>query len=181
MKSVAIPYIINQSKNISATIEQYNDIIEINQAYDFCNLISNFDSIASEFDKSCWQFVYTPGLIGAFKKNEEGNKQFYNVQTAVTEVLKFTVILYAQAVESKNLLIGDPHKYPQKQQDKYLKHVQAIRDDLKEAIIFLNKYTKLLDDEVSYFLEENGTVTNLSPDEKLKSYNKSDIENLDNK
>lgn len=158
LKLITIPYIVNQSENISGTINQYNDIISVDQACAFCILVSNFDSLATEFDRSWLQLVYSPDFIDAFKKNNEGNKQFEKIATAVKEVLIFTKTLNAQAVISKNLLVSDPHKYSQENQDEYLRQARKIRDDLKGALTYLNKYTERLNNEVSDFLEKNGTV-----------------------
>ena len=157
LKLITVPYIVNQSENLSATIDQYKDICSIDDARRLCVLVSNFDSISNEFDKSWLQLIYSPDFIDAFKKNNEGGEQFNNVAISVKEVLIFTKTLNAQAVICKNL-IGDPSKLPQNQQDEYIKNARQVRDDLKVAITLLDKYTERLGKEISNFLQKNGTV-----------------------
>lgn len=152
LKLITVPYIVNQSENISDTVNQYNDIVSLEQAMAFAVLVSNFGDISNEFDKSWLQLVYSQDFVDAIKSDEQFNK----ISHAVKEVLLFTKALTAQSVIAKNLLIVDPNTYSNKNQQEYMKQVRKIRDDLKESISKLNEYTKNLENEIDTFFSKNG-------------------------
>jgi len=152
LKLITIPYIVNQSDNLSDTLKQYNDIVSVNEALVFAILVSNFDSISQTFDKSWLQLVYSQEFIDAIKSDD----QFQKISDAVKEVLLFTKSLTAQSVIAKNLTIVDPNTFTGKDQEEYLKKVRKIRDDLKESVCTLNIYTKNLENEIDAHLSKNG-------------------------
>jgi Zn-dependent oligopeptidase len=152
LKLITIPYIVNQSDNLSDTLKQYNDIVSVNEALIFTILVSNFDAISRTFDKSWLQLVYSQEFIDAIKSDE----QFQKISDAVKEVLLFTKSLTAQSVIAKNLTIVDPNTFTSKDQKEYLKKVRMIRDELKESICTLNIYTKNLENEIDTHLSKNG-------------------------
>ena len=103
LKLITIPYLKNQSENLTETMKLYQDICSITQAQSFLALVSNFDGVSLSFDKSWLQLIYSQDFIDAIKSDDQFNK----LSNAVLEIQLFTKQLTAQSVNAKHLLMND--------------------------------------------------------------------------
>lgn len=152
LKLITIPYLKNQSENITKTIKIYQDICSIAQAQSFLVLVSNFDSISINFDKSWLQLIYSQDFIDAIKSDNQFNK----LSNAVFEILLFTKQLTSQSINAKHLLTNDFTKFSEKETEFFLSRTKQIRNDLNDSAQKLEKYTDKLNEEIDYFFHDNG-------------------------
>ena len=152
LKLITIPYLKNQSENITDTMKLYQDICSITQAQSFLVLISNFDAVSLSFDKSWLQLIYSQDFIDAMKSDDQFNK----LSNAVLEIQLFTKQLTAQSVNAKHLLINDFTKFGEKETDLFLSRTKQIRNDLNISAQKLEKYTDKLNEEIDHFFSSAG-------------------------
>ncbi len=152
LKLITIPYLKNQSENITDTMKSYQDVCSIIHAQSFLALVSNFDAVSLSFDKSWLQLIYSQDFIDAMKSDE----QFSKLSNAVLEIQLFTKQLTAQSVNAKHLLMNDFTKFGEKETDIFLSRAKQIRNDLNVSAQKLEKYVDKLDEEINRFFSQNG-------------------------
>lgn len=152
LKLIAIPYLKNQAENLAETIKLYQDICSIPQAQSFLALVSNFDSISLNFDKSWLQLIYSQEFIDAINSDDHFNK----LSNAILEIQLFTKQLTAQSVNAKHLLMNDFTKFGEKETGFFLSRAKQIRNDLNDSARKLEKYTDKLNEEIDRFFSKTG-------------------------
>ena len=152
LKLITIKYLKNQTENITDTMKLYQDICSISQAQSFLALVSNFDSVSLNFDKSWLQLIYSQDFIDAINSDDQLNK----LSHAVLEILLFTKQLTAQSVNAKHLLMNDFTKFGEKEMDVFISSSKQIRDSLNDSAQKLEKYTDKLDEEIDHFFSNSG-------------------------
>lgn len=152
LKLITIPYLKNQSENITDTMKLYQDICSVTQAQSFLVLVSNFDAVSLSFDKSWLQLIYSQDFIDAMKSDDQFNK----LSNAVLEIQLFTKQLTAQSVNAKHLLMNDFTKFGEKETDLFLSRTKQIRNDLNVSAQKLEKYTDKLNEEIDRFFSNSG-------------------------
>jgi len=152
LKLITIPYLKNQSGNLTETMKLYQDICSITQAQSFLALVSNFDGVSLSFDKSWLQLIYSQDFIDAIKSDDQFNK----LSNAVLEIQLFTKQLTAQSVNAKHLLMNDFTKFGEKETDLFLSRAKQIRNDLNVSAQKLEKYTDKLNEEIDRFFSNSG-------------------------
>jgi len=152
IKLITIPYLKNQSENLTETIKLYQDICSITEAQSFLVLVSSFDSVSLSFDKSWLQLIYSQEFIDAINSDDQFNK----LSNAVLEILLFTKQLTAQSVNAKHLLSNDSTKFGEKETNLFLSRTKQIRNDLNDSAQKLIKYADKLNEEIDKFFSNNG-------------------------
>ncbi len=153
LKLVTIPYLKNQSENLEATMKQYNDICSIEQSVLFFAQCSQLDKIATNFDKSWLQLMYSQDFLDAVNSDDHFNK----IANAIFEVLLFIKQLSSQSANAQINLHNDFSKLTKEQQEEFINRAKQMRDGLKENIEKLSKYTGKLDEEILKSLNATGT------------------------
>ena len=151
LKYITIPYLEAQSGGITDTMKQYNGTISIPQALLLLELVSNFDSISLDFDKSWLQLIHSQDFIDAIDNDDH----FHKIADAEFEVHTFTKNLAAQSVRAKYLLTTS-QLLISTNQAQFLVEVQGVRDTLQEGAKNLAKYSKELGKTIDSFLLDNG-------------------------
>lgn len=152
LKLVTIPYLKNQAENLGDTLKQYNDICSIEQAVLFFAHCAQLDKVATNFDKSWLQLVYSQDFLDAIDSDNHFNK----IANAVFEVLLFLKQLSVQSANAQINLHNDFSKLTKEQQEDFINRARQIRDALKENIEKLSKYTDKLDEEILKSLNVTG-------------------------
>jgi len=152
LKLVTIPYLKNQSDNFEATMKQYNDICSIEQAILFFAQCAQLDKVASNFDQSWLQLVYSQDFLDAISNDDHFNK----MANAIFEVLLFIKQLSTQSANAQINFHNDFSKLTEEQQKDFINRAKQMRDALKENIEKLSKYTEKFDEEISSFLSTAG-------------------------
>lgn len=148
---ITIPYLKNQYENILETMNIYQDICSIHKAQAFLILVSNFNSISLDFDKSWLQLIYSQGFVDSIKSDE----QFSKISNAIFEILLFTKLLTAQSINAKHLISNDLSNLSQQEMEILLQKTQRIRNDLNDNTQKLKKYTNKLEEEIESFFSKN--------------------------
>lgn len=151
LKLITIPYLKNQSENLTETIKLYQDICNTAQAQAFLMLVANFDSVSLSFDKSWLQLIYSQDFIDAISSDDQFNK----IANTIFEILLFTKVLTAQSVNAKHLLANDLTKLSDEETKFFLTRTKQIRNDLNESAQKLQKYTEKLNEEIERFFSQN--------------------------
>lgn len=151
LKLITIPYLKNQSENLTETIKLYQDICNTAQAQAFLMLVANFDSVSISFDKSWLQLIYSQDFIDAISSDDQFNK----ISNTIFEILLFTKVLTAQSVNAKHLLANDLTKLSDEEVKFFLTRTKQIRNDLNESAQKLQKYTEELSEEIERFFSQN--------------------------
>lgn len=151
LKLITIPYLKNQSENLTETIKLYQDICNTAQAQSFLMLVANFDSVSLSFDKSWLQLIYSQDFIDAISSDDQFNK----IANTIFEILLFTKVLTAQSVNAKHLLANDLTKLSDEETKFFLTRTKQIRNDLNESAQKLQKYTEKLNEEIERFFSQN--------------------------
>ncbi len=151
LKLITIPYLKNQSENLSETIKLYQDICSTPQAHAFLMLVANFDSVSISFDKSWLQLIYSQDFIDAISSGDQFNK----ISNTILEILLFTKVLTAQSINAKHLLANDLTKLSEEETKFFLTRTKQIRNDLNDSAQKLQKYTDKLNEEVERFFAKN--------------------------
>jgi hypothetical protein len=152
LKLITIPYLKNQSENFTETIKLYQDICSMAQAQSFLALVSNFDAVSLNFDKSWLQLIYSQDFIDAINSDDQFNK----LSNAILEIQLFTKQLTAQSVNAKHLLMNDFTKFGEKETESFLSRAKQIRNDLNVSAQKLEKYTDKLNEEIDRFFSNSG-------------------------
>jgi hypothetical protein len=151
LKLTAVPYLKNQSENLTETIKLYQDICSTSQAQAFLMLVANFDLVSLSFDKSWLQLIYSQDFIDAISSDDQFNKIF----NLTLEMSLFTKVLTAQSINAKHLLANDLTKLSDEEIKFFLSRTKQIRNDLNESALKLQKYTDRLNEEVEQFFFKN--------------------------
>jgi hypothetical protein len=151
LKLVAIPYLKNCADNLKETLKGYQDICALNKAVSLAVLVSNFDDISKDFDKSWLGLVYSQDSIEAINDDE-----FNKTANAIFELVLFTQVLAIQSINAKHMLANNISKFTDAEAVAFLEKAQQMRNDLNEAVAKLEKYTGKLDDELAVYFKRNG-------------------------
>lgn len=151
LKLIIIPYLKNQSENLTETIKLFQDICYTTQAQAFLILVANFDSVSLSFDKSWLQLIYSQDFIDAISSEDQFNK----ISNTIFEILLFTKMLTTQSVNAKHLLANDLTKLSDEETKYFLTRTKQIRNDLNESAQKLQKYTEKLNEEIERFCSQN--------------------------
>ncbi len=155
LKLITIPYLKNQAENISATLNKYRDLCSIEQTVDFLTLGAHFDAIATNFDKSWLQLVYSQDFVDAIESDDHFNK----LANAILEVLLFIKQATGQSINAKTLLMmNNISNLNDIQKQEMMTRAKKIRDDLLDNVQKLEKYIGKLDEEIIAFLIKNGAT-----------------------
>ena len=152
LKLVAVPYIKNQAENLQETAKQYNDICSIEQAVSLFVHCAHLDRVATNFDKSWLQLIYSQDFLDSIKNNEHFNK----IANAIFEVLLFLKQLSAQSINAQINLQNDLPRLSDDQKNDLIERAKKMRNELVDNAAKLAKYSDKLDEEIMRFLNTNG-------------------------
>lgn len=152
LELITIPYLKNQSQNLQETVSQYQDICSIDQAVSFLAICAHLDRVATNFDKSWLQLVYSQEFLDAINNDEHFNK----ISHAIFEVLLFTKQLSAQSVNAQSLLLNNISHLTDTQKTDLINRAKSIRNALADSAEKLQKYTEKLKEEIRGFLNKTG-------------------------
>lgn len=152
LKLVMVPYLKNHSENLEVTLGQYDDICSLEQAVQFFAQCSRLDKMATNFDKSWLQLIYSQDLLDAIKDDDHFNK----IANAVFEVLLFMKQLSVQSSNAQLNLYNDHLQFTKEEQESFISRARQMRNTLRENTVMLSKYTEKLDDEITKHLKTTG-------------------------
>lgn len=155
LRLTTIPYLKNQYESILETLRLYQDICSLEQAKSFLLLVSNFELVSSNFDKSWLQLIYSQDFIDAIESDDQIN----NLSHAIFEILIFTQQFTTQSINTKNLL----HLLSEKSQNlkeeeiaHLLINTRQTRNSLNDTTYKLKEYTEKLDQEIDKLFKKYG-------------------------
>lgn len=152
LKLVTIPYIKNQADNLQKTAKQYNDMCSIEQAFFLFIHCAHFDRVATNFDKSWLQLIYSQDFLDSVKNDEHFNK----IANAIFEVLLFLKQLSAQSINAQINLQNNLSELSNDQKNDFIERAKKMRDELVDNAVKLSKYSDKLDEEIMRFLNIAG-------------------------
>lgn len=152
LKLVTIPYIKNQADNLQETAKQYNDICSIERAASLFVHCAHFDRVATNFDKSWLQLIYSQDFLDSVKNDEYFNK----IANAIFEVLLFLKQLSAQSINAQINLQNNLSGLSDDQKNDFIERAKKMREELVDNAAKLSKYTDKLDEEIMRFLNIAG-------------------------
>lgn len=156
LKLIIIPYLKNQSDNIIETMKLYDDICSFDKALAFLRLISEFNKISTDFDKSWLQLIYSQDFIDAIKSDNHFNK----ISNQIFEIMLFTKTTTGCSINAKNLLdsLSDINVMSDDNKIIFIEKSQKIRNEILDSAQKLRKYADNLNNEITNFLEHSGVI-----------------------
>lgn len=160
LKLVTIPYIKNQADNLQETAKQYNDMCSIEQAASLFVHCAHLDRVATNFDKSWLQLIYSQDFLDSVKNDEHFNK----IARAIFEVLLFLKQLSAQSINAQINLQNNLSGLSDNQKNDFIERARKMRDELVDNTTKLSKSHDELEEEIMRFF--NGAGVNYSESER---------------
>jgi hypothetical protein len=152
LKLVTIPYIKGEAETTLSYLDNYKDINNVAKAKAFAINSCNFIELMHIFDKSWLNLIYSQEFLDTIKTDDVFNK----ISHAIFEVLLFTTNISKNCLNLKKWQTIE--QFDAETQKIGFIEMEKTRSEMNDSANKLLKYVKILEYELDFFLNKNGTT-----------------------